>query len=479
MAEANGYKTDRPVIITHNYTSAQSIDENGSPIRAPHMSPTPQLDFPVNYLAAAAVMPGEKALTLTLPPGIKDYLLERGLVSSADQLIEVDPNLQANAKRLGIGFTDPVAAAVRDDIDLRDHLFVASFPTPAVRAQAQQLGATPVQRFDPEQGNDKVRLHEDWALHGLNLADAAVVRTELDIARASEELAGSQRIWLKAPRGVGGDLVEMVDITEKHPAIIAERIYKFREKVLSQWQQAASHTSMSDASVNAFWNPNDFMPSHMPLLIEVDARVPSDRSQPLGKRELVGSNIMLINHNGTYETFGEFIQDTDDQGGFHGSQSNVLSPELRTLLAHEMKKGADYCANVLKINGFVGWDYIVVKHADGSREFKIIELNARPSASLFGAMVSAKARFAVHEQTTLASSAPINSFGDLLAAVGSRDILFSDGVGAIPVQLYGLHHSSGRVMFESPKVKFVIGGEDFKEVAAIKNALLREGLRPA
>lgn len=479
VAAANGFGTDKPVVITHNYTSAQTNDSHGLPTRPPHISPTPHLDFPVNYLAAAAVMRGEKALTLTLPPGITSYLIERGLVSSPEQLIEVDPSPEANCQSLGMGFTDPVAAAVRDGINLTDHLFVASFPTPAVRAQAEQLGATPVQRFDPEQANNKVRLHEDLALHGLNLSLAAIVRTELDVVRASERLSGAQRLWLKAPRGVGGDMVEAVNLNNKHPAFIAERIYQFRAKVHQQWLDAAAHTTMSQEAIEAFWDPNDFMPENMPMLIEVDGRVPNDLSQPLGEREMVGSNITLVNRDGSYEIFGDFIQDTDEQGGFHGSRSTVLSTEIKELLEHEMRKGANYCANVLRIGGFVGWDYLVVKHANGSREVKIVELNARPSASLFGALVSAKARFEVHEQMTLAANTQLSSFEDLLAAVGNPDILYSDGVGAIPVQLYGLHHSSRGVLFGSPKVKLVIGGRDVKEVAAVKSELLRRGLKPA
>jgi len=478
VVQANGHSADRPVIITHNYTSAQALDAQGVALRPPHISPTPSLDFPVNYLAAAAVPKGEMALTLTLAPGVSDYLVERGLISSTDQLIQVDPSPLANANKLGLGFTDPVAAALRDGIDLSGNYFVASFPTPAVREMVSRLGATTVQRFDPEACNNKARLHEDRHIHRLNISHGVLVNSELDVARCTEELVGAARLWLKAPRGLGGDLVQPINTKNLAPMLIAEAIYKFREKVFKQWTEAAEHTCLSAEAIAAFWNPNDFMPAHMPLVVEVDGTVGKDFKQAPGEIILVGSNIMLVQHDGTFSMHGEFVQHTDKDGGFHGSSSNNLSPEIAVLVAEEMRKGAKYCAQTLQLNGFVGWDYLVVKHVDGSLEVKIIELNARPSASLFGAAISAKAGFRVHEQLTILAQTAINSMEDVREIIPDS-LLNGQSAGVIPVQTYGLHHSELGTLFSSNKLKLIVGAATNEELTALKQQIARRGLRIA
>lgn len=478
VVNANGAERTKPTIVTHNYTSAHSFDEAGLPLRAPHISPTPELDFPVNGLAAVAVQGGEKALTLTLTPGLKRYLLDRGLIANGEQVIEVDPNPSAGPGKLGMGYTDPVEMAAKAGINLSGHSFVASFPTPAVRELASALGATPVQRFDPEQANNKVRLHQDREIHGLNIAKGEIVTTEIDAIRASERLAGSHKVWLKAPRGVGGDLVEPLVTLAKHPSEIAARIYDFRAKLYAQWESASDNTTLSPAAKRAFWNPNDFMPAHMPLLIETDARASKSNRAVLGALEMIGSNIMLVRRDGSFSMHGDFVQCTDEHGAFHGSKSCELPPDVARLLEIEMTKGARYCANHLQLNGFVGWDYMVVRHADGSKEVKIIELNARPSASLFGALISEKVQFLAHEQMTFAAQVPLNSFEDLLKVVPG-DLMNTDGFGAVPLQFYGLHHSERGVLFPSPKIKLLIGGPDQAAIQATKSRLLEAGLTVA
>jgi hypothetical protein len=478
VVAANGADITGHTVVTHNYTSVHSLDEKGLPVRAPHISPTPELDFPVSGLTALAVQAQERALTLTLTPGLKQYLLDRGLILSAEQIIDVDPNPSAGPGKLGMGYTDPVEQAAKAGINLSGHSFVASFPTPAVRGLAQSLGATPVQRFDPEQANNKVRLHLDREIHGLNIAESEIVTTELDAILASERLAGSHKVWLKAPRGVGGDLVEPLIVLGKHPSEIAARIYDFRTKLFAQWESAANNTSLSAAARKAFWNPNDFMPAHMPLLIETDARASKSNRAVLGELEMIGSNIMLVRRDGSFSMHGDFVQCTDAQGAFHGSESCKLPPDAARLLEIEMAKGARYCAHHLQLNGFVGWDYMVVRHADGSKEVKIIELNARPSASLFGALISEKVRFAVHEQMTLAAKVPLNSFDDLLRLVPA-ELMNTDGSGVLPLQFYGLHHSEKGVLFPSPKVKVLIGGPDKAAIQTNKFRLFESGLTPA
>lgn len=472
----------REIVVAHNYTSGV-VDVATGRRRTPHVSPNPELDYPVGFIPCATLQPRERALTLTLQPGMIEYLCARGLLQSPRQIVEVNPEVGPNGE-LGYGYTDLLFQARQQGLHVAGNpFFVASFPTNEVRQIAAGMGMLPIQRSDPEKTSDKAQLRIDAPRYGLCMSRGFLVHDERGALAAAVGLAQAGKVWVKLPRGVGGDLVRAFSLRDSgDPAELLQHIYACRKLFRGEWEKAMSQTNLSSEEREEFWPEASFAPPAAPFVVEADVAFDEEFPDSRGTIEVIGSNIMLVHHDGSFELRGDFIQNTDAQGSFNGSKPFKLSAAAAPLLVEEMRKCAQYCAEELKIFGLVGWDYALVRRSTGELTVKLIEMNGRPSASALATMVAKKVGAVAWEQVGISTEGALNNFEDLRGAVGDS-LLFGSVAhgGVVPLNLRALHERRGdgsyRRLTSSHNAKLLIFGEHAQQVEAIKAELRGGGIK--
>jgi hypothetical protein len=395
----HGVAPGQPVVICHNYTAAMAHEGVTIPF---HVAPTPQLDYPMSYLAVTSAKPHEHVLTLTLQPGMKEYFLEVGVLSPTTVIHEVNPTVSPQGI-VGYPFTDALSQAAQAKIPLPSGShFVSTFPSNLAKEQATALGLVPVQQSSPSSTNNKALMRSASEVFGFEMAPGVELRSVHDIDEAGKFFNGCPKVWMKLAHGAGGDMV----IPIAGP-LTAEKIQEARDSLYVSVSRAFQQGEFSKDAQERFWSRDNFEPNLSTIILEKDIGT-------LG--EIVGnfSNSMLVKSDGTFDVLAYYSQIIGEKGEFLGSSPAALSQEIQAALLPEMGKVAKFCEE-LKMFGFMGVDFFLVKDPSGTIKPVFIEMNGRPSSSLNTHLVATKVGAPYWINIDLRSDKEINTYADFAA----------------------------------------------------------------
>lgn len=375
----HGYPVEgRRIVVTHNYTSAERLDDG---ILGPyHVAPMPYLDFPMSAYPVVAATASEDVLCLTLSPGFEAYHRAIGLLSPHSRIYQVDPQVAGGVPEVPLGFpyTDPVSCAI-GKLHLPDNpLVVASFPGNYVAEQFAAMGGELVQRSSPSACNDKGRFRAAAERYGYLVAPGRELRKESDLLDVVAQFRDAQKVWVKLAHGAGGDFVRPV----KGPVTVGrllEVVDSFRQSVDAAFEQGA----FSPGARAWYWPHDSFAPAHSTMFVEQDLN-------ELGTVVLSGSCVMRVAADGRIDIPAYFGQTTGPLGDFRESCPVQLPPELREYLDGEVRKVGTFAREELGLYGTMGADLIVVQRPDGALRAYFVELNGRPPNSGIALIVAEK-----------------------------------------------------------------------------------------
>lgn len=392
----HGVTPDQPVVVYHNYTAAMTHEGVTIPF---HVAPTPQLDYPMSYLAVTSAKPHEHVVALTLQPGMKEYFLEVGILSPTTVIHEVNPTISPQGV-VGYPFTDALSQAVHANLPLPSGgYFVSTFPSNLVKEQATALGLVPLQESSPSLTNNKALMRSASEVFGFEMAPGVELQGAHDIDEAVTFFEGCSKVWMKLAHGAGGDMV----IPIAGP-LTAEKIQEARDSLYVSVSRAFQQGEFSKEAQEHFWSQDNFAPTLSTIILEKDIGT-------LG--EIVGnfSNSMLVKSDGSFEVLAYYSQIIGQKGEFLGSSPAPLSQEIQTALLPEMGKVAKFCAE-LKMFGFMGVDFFLVRDPSGAIKPVFIEMNGRPSSSLNTHLVATKIGAPFWINIDLRSEKEINTYAD-------------------------------------------------------------------
>lgn len=374
VVRANGFEVNsKPIVVVQNFLPSLR-SRGGFPIQ---IDSEPDDNKSTNHLAVPCLGDNEIALTTTLPPGLVQYYVERGLIRSSEQVVSFNGDL--GTKR-GVGFPhfDPVTLAQKERRDLGSGYFASAFTSDYIREQATDLGLHPVQQSDSYLTNDKVGFGTFASLYGYSCCPRVALRSVSDIDLAVETF-GHAPVWVKYSHAFGGDLLMRVDapVTSEKLLIAIQRMYR-------SVRHATEVNDYSGASIEHLWPSDSLLPKCGGITIDLDARYIDGFSTP-GKVLAVGSNLMQINSDHTAHVEGYFEQIIGPAGDFWGScaldPAKKFGPFMKAELDRQFNAIAQYASEQLKLFGIVGVDFMIIERPDGKIRPVMIELNGRPPMS--------------------------------------------------------------------------------------------------
>jgi hypothetical protein len=373
VVRANGFQLDgRPVVVAQNFLPSLRT-QGGFPLQ---IDPVPDDNKSTNHLAVPCLGPQEVALTTTLLPGLLDYYVERGLLSSREQVISFNGDSK-NSQNSGFPHFDPLSLALKSENVLQGGYFVSAFSSEFVREQATRLGLVPVQRSDSYETNDKIGFSQAADEYGFTCCPGIALKSSIDILNAAERFRDSS-VWVKYSHAFGGDLLSQV----KAPVSVGN-ILSAISTVADSIRQAAEVNDYQGVTFEDLWPEGSLIPQCGGFLIEQDAR--HLNPQRPGKVLSTGSNLMLVHKGGKTSIKAYFQQIVGPSGDFWGSSAlNVeesFGQELRNELDRQCRAIGRYCDRALGLNGLVGVDFMIIQDHDGRVRPVMIELNGRPPIS--------------------------------------------------------------------------------------------------
>lgn len=392
----NGVAPDEPVVVCHNYTAAMTHDGVAIPF---HVAPTPNLDYPMSYLAVTSAKPHEHVLALTLQPGMKEYFLRSGILSPTTIIHEVNPDVSPQGL-VGHPFTDAISQAAHQNPSLPlGAYFVATFPSNLVKEQATSMGLVPVQQSSPFSSNNKALMRVAAQVYGFEMSPGLELHDTSEIAQAVAFFEGCSKVWMKLAHGAGGDMVIPIE-----GPLTAEKIRKARDSLFASVSQAFQQAQYPEGAQEHYWPQDCFAPRLSTIILERDIGT-------LGT--IVGnfSNSMLVKSDGSCEVLAYYSQIIGKKGEFLGSSPAMLSKEVQVAIFPEMAKVAAFCSE-LKLFGFMGLDFFLVKDSSGALKPIFIEMNGRPSSSLNTHLVATKIGAPYWINIDLQSDHEINTYDD-------------------------------------------------------------------
>ena len=374
VVRANGYEiNERPIVVVQNFLPSLR-SKGGFPIQ---IDSEPDDNKSTNHLAVPCLGDNEIALTTTLPPGLLRYYEERGLISSADQVVSFNGDL---GRKRGVGFPhfDPVTLALKEGCDLGSGYFASAFTSDYIREQASDLGLLPVQQSDSFLTNDKVGFGTFAPVYGYSCCPRVVLKSSSDIDLAIERFAHAP-VWVKYSHAFGGDLLMKVDAP-----LTSEKLLGAIQRMYRSVKHAAEVNDYSGASVEDLWPQGSLLPRCGGISVDLDARYIDGFTTP-GKVLAVGSNLMQINSDHSSNIEAYFEQIIGPAGDFWGScafdPARKFGPFIKAELDRQFKAIAKYACEQLNLFGIVGVDFMIIERADGHIRPVMIELNGRPPLS--------------------------------------------------------------------------------------------------
>jgi hypothetical protein len=374
VVEANGYAIDdQPVVIVQNFLPSLR-KKGGFPIQ---IDSEPDDNKSTNHLAVPCLGDNEVALTTTLPPGLAQYYVERGLIKSTEQVVSFNGDL-ATKGTIGFPHFDPVTLALKERPDLGKGYFVSAFTSEYIREQAIELGLRPVQQSDSYLTNDKVGFGSFASIYDYSVCPRVALRKPSDIELAVERFKDTP-VWVKYSHAFGGDLLMKVEA----PAT-SEKLHEAVQRMYRSVQQAAKVNDYSGVTIDTLWPHDSVLPACGGITIEQDARH-LDGFRTAGKVLCTGSNLMQLNSDGTAHVRGYFEQIVGPAGDFWGSCAfdplKKFGPSMKAELDRQFHAIARYAREQLDLYGLVGVDFMIIQRPDGKIRPVMIELNGRPPIS--------------------------------------------------------------------------------------------------
>ena len=374
VVEANGFAVGpQPIVVVQNFLPSLR-EKGGAPIQ---IDAEPNDNKSTNHLAVPCLADNEVALTTTLPPGLLEYYVDRGLICSREQVVSFNGDL--NTKRaIGFPHFDPVSLAVKERPFLGDGFFVSAFTSNYIREQARELGLNPVQSSDSYLTNDKIGFGSFAGAYGFTCCPRVVLRVSADVEIACAQFRNTP-VWVKYSHAFGGDLLVPVEV----PAT-PEKVWKAVRRMFEAVRHATLVNDYKGSTLETLWPHDSLLPRCGGISIEQDARYIDGFSTP-GRVLSTGSNLMQVNSNGVTEIKGYFEQIIGPVGDFWGS--SAFDPEkrfgsfMKQELDRQFKAIGLYCQEQLNLFGLVGVDFMIIERPDGVIRPVIIELNGRPPIS--------------------------------------------------------------------------------------------------
>jgi hypothetical protein len=444
-------------------------------------------------------------------PGLRTHYEAIGILHGDAQIFEVDPIVREQVQPdgtktlLGYPYTDPLTLAVAQGVQLPSGSGVAvTFPTPFVRSQIEELGATLVQVSDATVTNDKAQFRAAAVRHGFPIFPGYQVNSIAELLRTSDALQqaflvghndarrilGAERAFaevqsaarLKDPRSSGGDGVRKIE------GVATERVLlRAYEERRAEIVKSLALNGASEATT--LWPVSDRnAPFPYPLVIEQDART-------IGEELFNGSFMVQIDQSGEYSVPHLFGQRTDREGSFRGGYSvdprsarwsNVFTTGVMAALDQAIEGVVRYWHSELGVRGMAGVDFMVLRRYDTGRlEIFLYDPNVRPTINSISCAIAQKVEeeFGFRSWTNLNGWAPealrsVQDFEKLLD-LGEHGNYFTgteDGI-VIPIAARSLFQGENCVR-PSNVAKFLVAAHSDEQVSRILDLLAtHRGLR--
>lgn len=448
-------------------------------------------DTYLNMLAACAIGEQERAVTLRLIPGLREYYERMGLLQPG-QLIEVDAtisydqtdNPQVKPFPNGDVITQLANAGVKFDQSV---LFSLTFATEQTREALKAMNAEVMQQTDHNIAT-KAHLHEHAAQYGIPMCKGMVVHTPADIGTLLEKFGNVEKgVWRKLVKSSGGDG------TDKITQMTVETVTQSIQKAVDLLQTALEINDYSALSLNDLVNDEGI--PHEGLVFEIDAAnyIPEGTSGNV----LICSNMIVIGEE-KVQVLNDYVQDTRD-GVYYGSRPLTLTPAEKQMVDQHMGAIGRYGINELQHQGIAGIDYALIYQdveVDGEIQKKLIdvrilEVNWRDPISGNAQQVMDHIRL-LHDRIDMQQQSEygmgtflnvnfelpedIRTFEDIEKWIG-RDLLYGSISKGMVIPIACRTITSGDEQIVSSKFKGLIIGEDEEQVNRIKIELQSRGIR--
>lgn len=476
VVTANGYPINqKPIVVVQNFLPSLR-SRGGFPIQ---IDSEPDDNKSTNHLAVPCLGDNEIALTTTLPPGLTQYYVDRGLIRSKEQVVSFNGDLKTK-RSVGFPHFDPVTLALREKRDLGSGYFASAFTSDYIREQARDLGLQPVQKSDSFLTNDKVGFGTFASIYGYSCCPRVALRVPSDIDVAVEHFAHAP-VWVKFSHAFGGDLLMKVEAP-----ITSQKLHGAIQRMYRSVKHATEVNDYSGASIEQLWPHDSLLPKCGGITIDLDARYIDGFRTP-GKVLTIGSNLMRINANHTSRIEGYFEQIIGPAGDFWGScafdPGDSFGPYMKAELDRQFHAIGQYAAKELHLFGLVGVDFMIIERPDGQIRPVMIELNGRPPLSACSHIVGTqKLQAPFWISRYMWAPTDLYSASDFEAAVtvkGRNYARTSPHEGAvIPMNLASVtqedHRGKSSVVIAKNWAQILVAGNSKEDCEEIFRALERE-----
>ncbi|MBX7143281.1 MAG: hypothetical protein K1X79_02410 [Oligoflexia bacterium] len=509
-------RENRPVICCQNFV----VDASAAQLLS-----TPTGDAYLTFLGIGAAGPDDVVLTLKTLPGLLDYYREIGLLAPSTRVIEVTPKLDGD--KLGYPFTSPLALLAQDQAAQAQlaeisegrgrPILVGTFLTDEMRAGLARLGVDFVQQTQPALTSNKHLFGLAGKSLGFEVAPQVVISQPNDIDAACTMTLESIRNrinrgdlvgprgwiggWVKLSGGSGGDFVQSIvigpeaieqlrsgmqggvtgddaafgKVVSSSAAYLSARaqVVAAMDRVRASVQDAFRFNDYGPGAEERFWPRDAFAPSGAVIIVEQDVRA-------RGSIVLNGSNLMIVNANGSSTLEGCFAQLTGPDGDYRGSMPFDLADlgaEVRSDLQRQFKAVATL-AHRLGHRGYIGVDFFVVKDAEGRAIPIMTEMNGRIPISGTAKIIADKLGASAWINVNLAAPGhePIKDIADFRRLFGDYAVPNTDPTGCfvVPQAFRTLHGTDGKIE-PSCVLKALIVGPSAQACIDFRSRLADEG----
>lgn len=503
----------------------------------------PNGDIYLGFSGPAASGETDVVITNRCQPGYLDALRASGLLHESTVVIEVDPLVVPG--KIGWPNTDPVSRLL-DVSDQRPSVvaarrqlseiiasrgspyFVGTFLSQAMREQAHELGAQPVQRTNPVDIN-KASFRTAAATHGYTISEGLVVESEVNIPKMAglaldtiihriandspyelgedEATEGWTTLWLKLQDGSGGDFVKKVfvpktiienlrepvenGLAEQYPpatiaaalaqmpehanalAHLEHMVIDARNEVRSTLAAACEANDYGHNVLERMWPKESFAPTAVSMVCEQDARV-------MGKMLANASNVVIINEDGSYRIDGYFKQVTGSDGSYRGSYPFSPRAEFGADVADRLTIEMDSVVSWLSKLGFrgrIGVDFFVMQDPQDQVHLLMTEVNGRAPISGISKVIAEKLSAPAWLNINIEAPGELNSMDDFNRAFGEF-AAFTPGdfssARVLPQAMRALYDGE-ELVYPSKKVKALIVGPSMEACFELRQELSKRG----
>ena len=421
----------------------------------------PEEEWYLNMLVAPSLRNGETGVITKLPPGVKDYYIQLGLLNKETRVVEVAPSELHKSETSIYSYrnTDPLVL-LRDSFftGINNAKLVSFFNSPAIHEEANRLGIGMIENPPSTTTNNKANIRNPSiiAKYGFNMLRGVILTREEELDRLVSCFSPYvEGIWLKLALGSGGDYVTHIKNVSKSTIIEA------RNNMYDTAKNFFYNGGFSD-KFSSFWAEKEFAPQGFPFVVEIDVK-------NIGKA-INGSTQFITHKNGKVDVVFHSEQITSPEGEYLGSRPLISKDyEMTKLLTDVLRKEAEkvgrYNINENGYYGIQGIDWFIVEN--GSKiEYYLTELNSRPIITTPAMIVAQKLGFPNWINTDVTVESPIRTIKDYREEVGRmhtdpRNLRTGRGI-VVPIAFRTLTTSRGE-QIPSTQFKVLVCGRSHAE----------------